>query len=156
MFVLVSEWIRKNGGRLRSVIAVDPIPATPFIDAYFDLLRVQATEGSPAIQATYLCDLSTSIAVKEIVEQVEPSLVFIDGDHQLRGVLSDYILVRDRSQIIVLHDVSSQSCPDSTFTWKILKKLERNEFEFYEFTNQYQSVRGNFLGIGVMKRISTA
>ncbi len=35
MFILVSEWIRKNGGQLRAVTAVDLIPPTPFIRDLF-------------------------------------------------------------------------------------------------------------------------
>jgi hypothetical protein len=33
-----------------------------------------------------------------------------------------------------------------------VKKLERHDFEFFEFVDQYDSVKGSFLGIGAMKR----
>jgi hypothetical protein len=155
MFILISEWIRKNGGQLRAVIAVDPIKPTPFIEAYFDLLRDRSTDGLPAIQATYLCELSTSSAVKELVQRVEPDFVFIDGDHELRGALFDHMLFRDHARIIVHHDIHSDACPDPTFLWEVLKKVEAKDFEFYEFIDQYPSVRGNFLGIGAMKRKSS-
>jgi hypothetical protein len=42
-FILISEWIRKTGGRLRAVTCVDPIEPTPFIEAYFDLI-LESTE----------------------------------------------------------------------------------------------------------------
>jgi hypothetical protein len=79
MFILTSEWIRKNGGQLRAVTAVDPIKPTPFIETYFGLLRDQ----SP-IQASYLRDFSTSAAVRQAVDRIRPDFVFIDGDHDLR------------------------------------------------------------------------
>ena len=152
MFVLISEWIRKNGGPLRAVTAVDPIKPTPFIETYFGLLRDQSTAGRSPIQATYLCDFSTSSAVSQAVDRIRPDFVFIDGDHGLRGALADHMLVRKHARIIVHHDVFSQACPDTTFLWEALKKLEAHEFESVEFVSQYPSVKGNFLGIGAMKR----
>ena len=152
MFILISEWIRKNGGQLRNVVAVDPIKPTPFIESYFELLRNHSIDGRPAVQATYVRDLSTSAAVRELVNRLRPDFVFIDADHRLRGVFSDHMLVRNHAQIIVHHDVCSDRCVDTTFLWNSLKKLEAHEFDFFEFVSQYSSVKGNFLGIGAMKR----
>lgn len=42
MFILITEWLRNSGADLKTVIALDPIAPTPFISAYFDLLRQQA------------------------------------------------------------------------------------------------------------------
>jgi hypothetical protein len=152
MFILTSEWIRKNGGQLRAVSAVDPIKPTPFIEAYFDLLRDQVAAGGSPIQATYFCELSTSPAVAHAADRIRPDFVFIDGDHGLQGALSDHMLARNYARIIVHHDVCSQACPDTTFLWKVLKTLEAHEFDFVDFVNQYPSVKGNFLGMGAMKR----
>jgi hypothetical protein len=144
-FILVSEWIRKNGGRLHSITAVDPLEMSPLIQAYFDLLRGHAAAGHPPVEATYFCDLSTSLAVREAVERICPGLVFIDGNHELRGALSDHMLVRPYTRIIVHHDVCSQSCLDTAFLWETLKKLEAHEFDFVEFVDQYPSVKAYFL-----------
>jgi hypothetical protein len=152
MFILTSEWIRKNGGQLRAVTAVDPIEPTPFIEAYFDLLRGQAKASRSPVQATYLCDLSTSLAVAGEADRIHPDFVFIDGDHGLRGALTDHMLARNYARIIVHHDVCSQACPDTTFLWEVLKTLEAHEFDFFDFVSQYPSVKGNFLGMGAMKR----
>lgn len=146
MFILTSEWIRKNGGQLRTMTAIDPIEPSPLIKAYFKLL------GQSSIQTIYVRDLSTSILVKEMVDRIHPDFVFIDGDHSLRGVLGDHMLVREHARIIAHHDVCSQACPDTTFLWESLKKLEILEFDFFDFIDQYPSCKGNFLGIGVMKR----
>ena len=152
-FILVAEWVRKNGGNLRSIIAVDPIAPTPFIEAYFDWLRTQSKSSSPPIEPIYIKEFSTSSSVRNVVEQIQPDLVFIDGDHRLRGVLFDHMLVRRYANIIVRHDVfSPDSCPDTTFLWEILKEMDAVEFDFLEFIEQYPSVKGSFLGIGVMKR----
>lgn len=152
MFILVSEWVRKNGGDLRSVTAVDPIEPTPFIRTYFDLLRAQSETGIQAIEATYINEFSTSSAVRDAIDRLRPDFVFIDGDHHLQGALFDHMLVRRYANVIVHHDVCSQACPDTTFLWETLKELESDRFDFAEFVGQYPSVKGNFLGIGVMKR----
>ncbi len=151
-FILISEWIRKTGGRLRAVTCVDPIEPTPFIEAYFGLIRDQSPAGRSAIQGTYIRDFSTSAPVRQAVDRIRPDFVFIDGDHSLRGALADHLLVREHARIIVHHDVCSRACPDTTFLWEALKRLESREFDFAEFANQYPSVTGQFLGIGVMKR----
>jgi hypothetical protein len=152
MFILISEWIQKNGAQLHSVTAVDPIKPTPFIETYFDLLQDRSCSGGSPIQATYLCDFSTSAMTRQAVGSIRPDFVFIDGDHKLKGALADHMMVRDYAEIIVHHDVCSEACPDTTSLWDTLKKLERHEFESFEFVNQYPSVKGDFLGIGAMKR----
>jgi hypothetical protein len=86
------------------------------------------------------------------VDRIRPDFVFIDGDHSLRGALADHLLVREHARIIVHHDICSDACPDTTFLWEALKRLESHEFDFVEFVNQYPSVTGQFLGIGAMKR----
>jgi len=108
--------------------------------------------GRSAIQGIYLRDFSTSSAVRQAVDRIRPDFVFVDGDHSLRGALADHLLVREHARIIVHHDVCSQVCPETTFLWEALKKLESHEFDFVEFVDQYPSVTGQFLGIGVMKR----
>jgi hypothetical protein len=151
MFILITEWIRRVG-RLQATTAIDPIKPSPLIETYFELIRNQSGANRPPIQATYVRDFSTSQAAREIANKVSPDLVFIDGDHRLRGALADHMLVREKARIVVHHDVCSDACPDTTFLWETLKKLEAHEFEFFDFVSQYPSVKGNFLGIGAMKR----
>jgi hypothetical protein len=152
MFILVSEWLRHNGAHLRTVVAVDPIAPTPFIDTYFHLLRQEREAGRSAVEALYMQAFSTSSVVREAVERIRPDFVFIDGDHRLAGALADHMLVRDHARIVVHHDISSQACPDTTFLWTVLKTLEAPVFDTVEFTEQYDSVSGQFLGIGVLQR----
>jgi hypothetical protein len=39
-----------------------------------------------------------------------------------------------------------------TLLWQALKRLKAPLFEVFEFTRQYDSVKGSFLGIGALKR----
>ena len=153
MFILVAEWLRKSGAGIHTVIAVDPIEPSPFIDEYFKFLENEKKSEGSKIQTIYAKELSTAPEVRRLVEQIRPDFVFIDGGHSLGSALTDHMLVREHANVIVHHDISSQACSDIALLWSTLKQLEIG-FEFFEFTDQYKSVGGNFLGIGVMKRRS--
>ncbi|MGY3535115.1 hypothetical protein [Bradyrhizobium sp. USDA 4452] len=149
MFILVSEWLRNSGAELRTIVALDPIDPTPFITTYFDLLRARAE-----IEPVYLQAYSNAPDVSAYVDCVKPDFVYIDGDHSLRGAMLDHLMVRSHARIIVHHDIHSQACPDTTLLWTALKQFEAPSFDTFEFTSQYPSVNGSFLGIGAMKRRS--
>jgi hypothetical protein len=148
MFILTVEWLRKVGAEIKSAITIDPIDLSPLIDEYFKFLR---NEGDQ-IGELYLHASSTSTEAISLVKRTKPDLVFIDGDHSLRGALADHMLVRGFASIVVHHDVASDSCPETKELWNILKILERNDFNFFEFIEQYGSVDRSYLGIGVMQR----
>jgi cephalosporin hydroxylase len=156
MLILVTEWLRKNGANLQKIVAVDPIRPTPFVEEYFNFLNNERASGRRNVEALYLQEFSTSHKVKRIVNEIKPDFVFIDGDHSLKGALLDHLMVRDFARVIVHHDVSSDSCTETTLLWNVLKKFENHEFNFFEFVEQYASLGGQrFLGIGVMKRKMT-
>jgi hypothetical protein len=156
MFILVTEWLRKNGAQLENVVAIDPIEPTPFIDEYFRFLRNQSPGTKAAIRPIYRREYSTSAGVARLVEEVKPEFVFIDGDHAFKTAFADHMLARKYAKIIVHHDICSQNCPDILFLWNALKELECAEFELVEFVDQYPLSGGKFLGIGAMKRRSNA
>lgn len=141
-FILISEWLKKIGSPLQLSIAVDPIDEPPFIRRY----REKAN-----MPVFYLQSLSTTADFVEYINVSRPDFVFVDGDHSMRGVMNDHLLVRKFSDIIVHHDVFSQSCPDTTLFWQYIKNAEES-FQSYEFIDQYPSVKGRFLGIGALKR----
>lgn len=152
MFILVSEWLRHNGAALTRVIAVDPIAPTPFMQAYYTLLTRQKQAGDLPPELMYLQASSTSAMVNQVVDRTQPDFVFVDGDHRMAGALADHMMARKYAQVIVHHDIHSQVCPDTTFLWSALKTLEAPVFDAFEFIDQYDSVPGNFLGIGALKR----
>jgi hypothetical protein len=149
MFILVSEWLRRNGATLETVAAIDPIDMSPFLQEYFSFIESDAASSN--LKTVYLHDFSTSAAAKSLIDDLKPDFTFIDGDHSLQGALSDHMLVRGYSRIIVHHDIVSRGCPDVVQLWAALKQLE-TDFEKYEFVNQYDSVDGSHLGIGALKR----
>jgi cephalosporin hydroxylase len=141
-FILVNEWLKKIGTSLDFSLAIDPIEPTPFLKRYIEL------SSTPV---HYIQDFSTSSRVKDYLNNFKQDMVFVDGDHSLQGVMHDHMLVRKTAKIIVHHDVMSDACPDTTLFWNYVKVSE-DKFHAYEFCNQYESVKGNYLGIGVLDR----
>jgi hypothetical protein len=79
-------------------------------------------------------------------------LVFIDGDHSYDAVKSDSLKTINRSNIQVFHDITNDAVPGVRKFWNEFKKTYGDSHEFHEFTDQYDSVAGSFLGIGVAVR----
>lgn len=145
-FILVSQWLRRIGAPLSSVVAIDPIGETPLLEMYGHHLSEQG------INYQFIRNSSTSQDVQSLFAKQQPDFVFIDGDHSLKGALADHMLARQTASIIVHHDIASEACPETTALWNALKELESGLFTASEFTDQYPSVNGSFLGIGVLKK----
>ena len=79
-------------------------------------------------------------------------LVLIDGDHSYSAVKSDAEKTFECSNIQVFHDTFSDACPGVVEYWAEYKSQNSVTHDFFEFTEQYESVEGNFLGIGVAVR----
>jgi hypothetical protein len=75
-------------------------------------------------------------------------LILIDGDHNYDGVKQDSENTRNSANIQVFHDIVNDHCPGVVRYWKELKTELVDTHNFYEFTDQYNSVNGSFLGIG--------
>lgn len=79
-------------------------------------------------------------------------LVFIDGDHSYEGVKNDAAITKDNSNVLVFHDTVNQICSGVVDYWKEIKVEHKDTYDFYDFDDQYDSVNGTFLGIGVAVR----
>jgi len=141
-FILVNEWLKRIGAPIESSVAIDPIPATPFVTRYMEI------SSTPIY---YKECFSTNPEFATFCDGYRPDMVFIDGDHRMAGVMNDHLLFRSSAKIIVHHDISSDSCPDTSLFWKYVSHAE-DCFTARAFTDQYPSVRGSFLGIGALLR----
>jgi cephalosporin hydroxylase len=146
-FIVVCEWLKRVSSRFRHALAIDPIAPTPLIARYMQ----RHEDGDFGVE--YVRDLSISAQFAALIDDRKPDIVFVDGDHTLRGALADHLLVREIANIVIHHDIASDACPDTTLLWKTLRMMERG-WEFAEFTDQYASVPGSFLGIGCMRRLN--
>ncbi|MEL6942334.1 MAG: class I SAM-dependent methyltransferase [Bacteroidota bacterium] len=94
---------------------------------------------------------------QEFMEQVqEIDLVLIDGNHEESYCRNDFETVKPYANLIAFHDIVSNACPGVVKVWKEVKSEYSNEYEFFEFIDQYESVikrtGKSFLGIGLAVR----
>ena len=89
-------------------------------------------------------DLATSSRCPATID-----LLFVDGNHSYEGVKADFEALGPRSRVVVFHDIVSDACPGVVRFWKEIAAAFP-DCRTAEFVDQYDSVAGSFLGIGVL------
>jgi hypothetical protein len=140
-FIVVSEFLRRVSCNTPACVAIDPIPPSPLISCYLDAGRCE-----------YLQCFSTAPVFRRRLEEDCPDFVFIDGDHSLNGVMTDFEICSASADIIGFHDVCSDSCPETSRFWIFVRRVCAGTYDAHEFVDQYESVSGRFMGIGVLKK----
>lgn len=139
-FVIVAEALRQRNLNI-TLYACDIIEMSEVLKQYSTIQNFYYFEKS-----------SFELQPKDFVNH-KADLVFIDGSHSYHAVEKDFNLALSLdAKYIVFHDISSTACPQSTHHWQQLKQRYANQCTFHEFTDQYDSVPNNYLGIGVMQR----
>lgn len=146
-FVLLSEWLfaGSNNKERFSSTAVDLIVEPKLISDYAALCR---REG-PTV--SYVQGSSRSPEVVGLISQVLKGTVLIDGDHSTEGALWDHLNFGRYADRIIHHDVDSDAVPNLRVLWGVLQELE-TAYSSCDFVEQYKSVNGSFLGIGLMEK----
>ncbi len=141
-FILTVEYLNKFHPLIKAV-AID-INDCPAITEYSKI--------NPRLQFKKLN--STSIEFKKFINSgVEFDLAFIDGDHSEEGCWNDFLLMKNRSNLIVFHDIYNDWCMGVVNVWKRLKKEYSEHYYFIEFIDQYNSITKQgkkFMGIGLI------
>ncbi len=83
-------------------------------------------------------------------------LVLVDGDHSYDACRSDVDTVRDRANLIALHDIVDDASPGVRRVWSELRAQDADNYHFFEFVDQYEAVVKRIgkpvLGLGLAVR----
>lgn len=94
----------------------------------------------------YIQKSSFDLNQNDINENID--LILIDGDHSYNGVKTDFeVCLKFNPKYVVFHDIKSSVCPGVVKFWDEIK----NNYKNYEYVEQYDSVSGDFLGIGLIE-----
>jgi hypothetical protein len=144
-FVITIEYLRRFGP-LDRALGVDTRDS-PGVCRY-----ARETAGVSFVRAN-----THSAEFRELLAAHLPvDLVLIDGDHSEEGCWQDFCLVSDAASVIVFHDIVGQRNPDVGKVWQRVRRTRADEFEFVEFTEQYEEVvartGGPTAGFGIAAR----
>lgn len=141
-FITHCEYLEALGSDLKNKVAIDIIDEPEIISSY-----IRHRSGVEFVKLD-----SSSDEFINFIEKKFFDLVFIDGDHSYDGVKRDAENTRSISNIQVFHDIVNSACPGVVQYWNELKNNFSDVYYFHEFIDQYPSVDGTYLGIGVATR----
>lgn len=133
-FIITTEFLKKTNQNVKGY-ACDINPISDILTEYknysdFNYLHMSSF------------DLNRNIINNDI------DLILIDGDHSYEGLKRDFETSKQfNPKYISFHDISSDVCPGVVKFWNEIKE----NYTHYEYTNQYDSVNGSFLGIGLIE-----
>ncbi len=137
-FISTIEYINKVQNKSISAIGIDNVGIHPSLLEY--------TKLNSNLILKHLD--STSNEFKELMVDKTFDLCFIDGEHSYEGCKNDYELMKNKSRILVFHDI----CDDLIGVKQLWNeiKLEKNiNTTLIEFIDQYHLNR-KYMGIGVI------
>jgi Methyltransferase domain len=79
-------------------------------------------------------------------------LAFIDGLHSYEACRRDFETMRPRARMLALHDISNHIEPAVGQVWKDIRREYADDYDFHEFTAQYDESRPPNMGIGLAVR----
>jgi cephalosporin hydroxylase len=141
-FIITLEYLKKFTV-VKNAIAVD-IAYPPSIVLYKKI---------NSLVSFYQINSQLDSFTKLLAKQKNIDLVFIDGNHEEQACMNDFNNVKEIANMIVLHDIASDACAGVKNSWSFIKKNYSSQYLFFEFTDQYESVKAktglSFFGIGL-------
>ena len=112
---------------------------------YFPSLILYRTMN-PKIQYKQM-DTQSNKFKKFLKNQLGFDLVLIDGSHKEINCQNDFNNIKQKANIIVFHDILDKDLGPIK-VWEDIKNNYANEYSFYEYTEQYDSVL-EYLGVKI-------
>lgn len=135
-FAIMDGFLRTMNPQLQSY-AMDLIERPPLLRQYTPQAQTHFIQGNS----------QEAEAWQSVPDQVD--IVFIDGDHDYEPVRNDFNrALKLRPHTIILHDTANDACPETQQFWQELRNVFTDTLEFHD---QYPSVEGSYLGIGVIR-----
>jgi hypothetical protein len=141
-FILSTEYFLRLNSNFNRSVAIDIIDPSPILSEYVEFNKLSEFEKINSLSPEFRDYISNNFF----------DIIFVDGDHSYEGVKNDSELTKDKCNIQVFHDIASDCCPGVVNYWKEVKNNYKDTHDFYEFVDQYDSVSGSYLGIGVAVR----
>lgn len=141
-FILTTEFLKRLNPSFVNSTAIDIIPVPDLLSSYLS--------NSP--YANFIQIDSSSSYFETFIQSNFFDLVFIDGNHDYDFVKKDAESTREFCNIQVFHDTVNDACPGVGAYWNELKETHGELYDFFDFIDQYDSVNGSFLGIGLAIR----
>jgi cephalosporin hydroxylase len=104
------------------------------------------TEYKKYSDFTYIHESSFNLNKNNVSNQVD--LILIDAEHSYNAVKKDLEVAKQlNAKYVVFHDITNDVCMGVNQFWNEIK----NDYKHYEFIEQYDSVVGSYLGIGLIE-----
>ncbi|MEY4334643.1 MAG: hypothetical protein RLZZ196_3393 [Bacteroidota bacterium] len=141
-YILTTEFLKCINKNFSKSVAIDIIDPNESLKIY-----TSCTDGVEFKNIN-----SGSSDFKNYISNNFFDLIFIDGDHSYEFVKNDAEITRDFCNIQVFHDIVNDACPGVGVYWNEIKDSYSRIYNFYDFIDQYDSVSGTYLGIGMAVR----
>ena len=101
----------------------------------------------------YIEDFAKNLGRYVDLDDIFFDLVLIDGDHVGEAPLNDFHIIKDRAGLVAFHDIVDGHNLDVSKCWMKIREMYNNDYDFIEFTDQYEEVVRNeghkLMGIGI-------
>jgi len=141
-YIFTTEYLKKLNVNFNKSVSVDIVDLCPILKEYLEFNSICEFKKVNSLSSEF----------RNYINDTFFDLVFIDGDHEYRGVRNDSELTKEKCNIQVYHDIVNDVCPGVVNRWREVKETYKDTHNFYEFVDQYESVNGSYLGIGVAVR----
>lgn len=133
-FIITNEILKLKNKEIKSY-ACDLIPMCDVLSVYKNYSDFK-----------YIKESSFNLSKNNVDNQID--LILIDADHSYDSVKKDFEITKQfNPKYIVFHDITNDACLGVNKFWNEIK----NNYTHYEFVEQYDSVVGNYLGIGLIE-----